>query len=76
MICGALLCALVFVVLVVALVVGLTRRNTRPAPATASPPSPASWQADPSGRHQLRYWDGTQWTDTVSDEGLASVDPL
>jgi hypothetical protein len=37
---------------------------------------PASWLADPSGRHQLRYWDGTRWTEHVSDNGVTSVDPV
>src|SRR5258708_22906956 len=36
----------------------------------------ASWQPDPSGRHQLRYWDGQTWTDAVSDDGVQSSDPL
>lgn len=34
-----------------------------------------SWQPDPFGRHQYRYWDGTQWTDQVADDGVTSVDP-
>lgn len=38
--------------------------------------SPASWHADPTGRHQLRYWDGTAWTDNVSDDGAQSTDHL
>jgi hypothetical protein len=33
------------------------------------------WYPDPSGRHEQRYWDGTRWTDQVSDEGRQSVDP-
>jgi len=36
----------------------------------------ASWLADPSGRHELRYWDGTRWTEHVSDKGVTSVDPV
>jgi hypothetical protein len=32
------------------------------------------WQPDPTGRHEHRYWDGTQWTDNVSDAGVASTD--
>jgi uncharacterized integral membrane protein len=35
----------------------------------------ADWVADPSGRHQLRYFDGTQWTEHVQDEGKYSKDP-
>jgi hypothetical protein len=34
-----------------------------------------TWQADPSGRHEYRYWDGVRWTDNVSDQGRTSVDP-
>lgn len=36
----------------------------------------AGWHPDPSGRHQLRYWDGQAWTDAVSDNGQQSNDPL
>lgn len=38
--------------------------------------SAPGWQPDPSGRHEYRYWDGTAWTDDVSDAGATSVDPL
>ncbi len=34
----------------------------------------AGWQSDPTGRHEHRYWDGTQWTDHVSDAGVATTD--
>ncbi len=37
--------------------------------------STGSWQPDPNGRHQYRYWDGSQWTDQVADDGVTSVDP-
>jgi tetratricopeptide (TPR) repeat protein len=37
---------------------------------------PASWHADPLGWHQLRYWDGGQWTDHVADSGVQSVDSI
>jgi len=37
---------------------------------------PAHWAADPSGRHEHRYWDGTRWTDHVADQGRTSVDPI
>jgi hypothetical protein len=36
---------------------------------------PAGWQPDPSGRHEYRYWDGSAFTDNVSDKGATSVDP-
>ncbi len=37
--------------------------------------NPPRWAADPTGRHQYRYWDGAAWTDQVSDNGAVSVDP-
>lgn len=35
----------------------------------------ASWLKDPSGMHDMRYWDGAAWTEHVSDAGSQSVDP-
>jgi hypothetical protein len=35
-----------------------------------------AWYPDPGRRHQYRYWDGQVWTDHVSDNGVATVDPL
>ncbi len=48
--------------------------NATDAPAPPAPPDPTAlpppmWAVDPSGRHQLRYWDGAGWTDYVSDNG-------
>ena len=37
--------------------------------------TPANWHPDPFGRHELRYWDGTQWTEHVSSHGRQSLDP-
>jgi Protein of unknown function (DUF2510) len=34
------------------------------------------WQPDPTTRHEYRYWDGSQWTDDVSDGGVTAVDPV
>lgn len=34
------------------------------------------WLPDPSGRHQLRWWDGSEWTEHVSDQGTQATDPL
>ncbi len=36
----------------------------------------AAWHPDPTGRHELRYWDGTQWTDHVSDNGVQSTSSI
>lgn len=38
--------------------------------------TPANWYADPVGRHQLRYWDGAQWTEHVSTDGEPAIDYL
>ena len=35
----------------------------------------ADWYVDPLGRFEGRYFDGAQWTDQVSDGGIAAVDP-
>lgn len=37
---------------------------------------PADWKPDPTGRHQLRYWDGAQWTAWVADDGVQGEDPI
>ena len=37
--------------------------------------STPGWQPDPTGKHDHRYWDGSQWTDNVSDAGVAGTDP-
>lgn len=36
----------------------------------------AAWHPDPTGRHELRYWDGSQWTEHVSDQGVQSTSPV
>lgn len=42
----------------------------------ASVPSvPANWYKDPSGRFEMRYWNGTQWTEHVATAGKQSIDP-
>lgn len=35
---------------------------------------PAAWHPDPSKRHEQRYWDGAQWTEHVSTNGVQIVD--
>jgi hypothetical protein len=43
----------------------------------ATPPMVAAgWYADPSGRHEYRYWDGTYWTAGVADGGITATDPV
>ena len=36
---------------------------------------PPGWYADPTGRHTYRYWDGSRWSNQVSDGGTAAIDP-
>jgi Protein of unknown function (DUF2510) len=46
------------------------------APAQPATPSvPAGWYHDPAGRYELRYWDGTAWTEHVSRAGQQYTDP-
>ena len=66
-----------------------TQRTSLPAPAAAAAPAaaptadgtptqeiPPGWKADPTGRHQFRYWAGSQWTENVADNGEQSRDPV
>ncbi len=43
------------------------------------PPGPqvsAGWLADPTARHELRYWTGADWSDQVADAGRQQTDPV
>jgi len=33
------------------------------------------WLADPSGRHEQRYWSGSEWTEHVTDGDVPGTDP-
>lgn len=47
-----------------------TPAGWQPGPIPGMPytgAAPPSWQPDPSGQHRLRWWDGTKWTDQVTD---------
>lgn len=50
-------------------------RDVEPVAATNTAHPPADWHPDPFGRWQLRYWDGTRWTEHVSSGGTTSIDP-
>ncbi len=41
----------------------------------ATAPGPG-WFPDPAGRFDHRWWDGTDWTDTVARDGTTTTDPL
>ncbi len=38
--------------------------------------SPPAWHPDPTGRFELRYWDGALWTEHVTRNGEQSTDPV
>ena len=47
--------------------------------AALTPPTntmPAGWFPDPHRRHELRYWNGSAWTDDVSDGGATAKDAM
>ena len=52
-----------------------------PMPPTRSPGEVAftgiapGWLTDPSGRHEKRYWSGSEWTEHVTDGGVPDSDP-
>jgi hypothetical protein len=48
---------------------------TSVAPTASTSNAPAAWYADPSGRYELRYWDGSEWTEHVARGGQQFVDP-
>jgi hypothetical protein len=52
----------------------LPTADPSPQPATSAA-APAGWYADPSGRYELRYWDGGTWTEHVSRAGQQYTDP-
>ncbi len=60
--------------------VGLVIVAVMPAGAGAThlppPPQGSQWAKDPTGRHELRLWDGRQWTANVSTRGVSGWDPL
>jgi uncharacterized protein (AIM24 family) len=37
---------------------------------------PGSWQPNPEGRYEYRWWDGQSWTDLVSHQGQLGGAPL
>ena len=54
----------------------LLLRPRPPTPEPAPTPAvPAGWYADPAGRFELRYWDGSTWTEHVSRAGQQFTDP-
>lgn len=50
--------------------------TSTPATLTTAPTAPPSWQPDPSGRFDFRYWGGDEWTEFVTKDGEQSTDPF
>ena len=49
--------------------------NTSIASSVGDAAAPANWYPDPAGRFELRYWNGSAWTEHVSRNGQQSIDP-
>ena len=49
--------------------------NTSVASSVGDAAAPANWYPDPAGRFELRYWNGSAWTEHVSRNGQQSIDP-
>lgn len=47
-----------------------------PGAASASAPTPAGWHPDPFGKHEVRFFDGVEWTANVADNGQQAEDPV
>ena len=43
---------------------------------TKSPDMPGAWYSDPTRRYELRWWDGSHWTELVTADGYTLSDPL
>jgi len=55
-----------------------TEQTGSPSPARepAPPLPPQGWFPDPTHRHEMRYWNGTSWTEHVADRGTEAIDAL
>jgi hypothetical protein len=55
-----------------------TPNATKPTVPLVPPPpgTPQGWQADPTGRHELRWWTGSAYAANVSDGGRTSLDAI
>jgi hypothetical protein len=42
----------------------------------AGTPALPQFFPDPMGRHESRWWDGSEWTERVKDSGRESIDPI
>jgi uncharacterized protein YxjI len=56
---------------------GAVPQSPAPAPPSGQPAAqqhPPGWYADPYGRAETRWYDGTRWTEHVASHGRQSVD--
>jgi hypothetical protein len=53
----------------------VTTTTTSVASSVGDAVAPAAWYPDPSKRYELRYWNGTAWTEHVSRAGQQFTDP-
>jgi len=69
---------LVFLVVAFVGVIFLVRLGVRNGsrPTQPSSASGGRWAADPTRRHELRWWDGQAWSPSVSDDGVLGHDPI
>lgn len=56
--------------------VGRALVEDSPNPVPPASPVHADWKPDPTGRHELRYWDGQNWTHHVFTGGTQATDPV
>lgn len=54
----------------------LMLRHGRRARAHGFSPREPGFFEDPIGKHELRYWDGSRWTEHVKEHGQRFTDPL
>jgi hypothetical protein len=67
---------IVVILVIVIVVLATVNSGRRQGPAFGPAVAPPGWLADPTQRHQYRYWDGVQWTAAVSDNGAQANDPV
>ena len=54
---------------------GQNRRNINMLFGLVAEALPVGWYGDPSGRHELRWWEG-RWTEAVNNGGQVGTDAL
>jgi hypothetical protein len=50
------------------------QRGASSVPSGTAPPP--SWQRDPFGRFEYRWWDGLRWTEHVTTADALDTDPI